>query len=302
MTQTEKYIWLLNTIHQSRDRGISLKEISDKWRDYMSTEKPLDRTTFNRWKAAIELQFKIDIKCNKSVGYRYYIARPEDIEDDKVRKWLLDSVSMGTTLLNSLDIKDRILLDEIPSGRANLATIVAAMKHNHRLQITYRGFGKIYSSTFAIEPLCVKLYNNRWYVAGDSYPYGEHKRLIYGLDRVEEAIDLKETFTFPEDFDAAEYFNDYIGVSRWADPIQEPIKFRVYNPHKYYIMSLPIHHSQRLLVDEGDYAEFEVKVAPTEEFFMEMLRGGSWIEVLSPKEVVDQMKEWIDELYNVYNK
>ena len=69
-----------------------------------------------------------------------------------------------------------------------------------------------------------------------------------------------------------------------------------------YIMSLPLHHSQRLLVDEGDYAEFEVKVAPTEEFFMEMLHGGSWIEVLSPKEVVDQMKGWVEDLYNVYNK
>lgn len=46
---------------------------------------------------------------------------------------------------------------------------------------------------------------------------------------------------------------------------------------------------------------FEVSVAPTEEFFMEMLRGGSWIEILSPVEVVDQMKGWVEGLYNVYN-
>ncbi len=302
MTQTEKYIWLLNTIHQSRSRGISLREISNKWRDYMSTEKPLDRATFNRWKAAVELQFHVNIECNAKGGYRYYIANPEDINEDRVRKWLLDSVSTGSTLLGNLDIKDRILLEEIPSGRANLATIVSAMKHNHKVQLTYRGFGKIYSSTFAIEPLCVKLYNNRWYVVGDSYPYGERKRNTYGLDRIEETNELKEVFAYPEDFNAAEYFHDYIGVSRWTVPFEEPIKFRVYNPHKYYIMSLPIHHSQRLLVDEGDYAEFEVKVAPTEEFFMEMLHGGSWIEVLSPKEVVDQMKGWVEELYNVYNK
>ncbi|WP_301425223.1 YafY family protein [Bacteroides caecimuris] len=302
MTQTEKYIWLLNTIHQSRSRGISLREISDKWRDYMSTEKPLDRATFNRWKTAVELQFHVNIECNTKGGYRYYITNPDDINDDRVRKWLLDSVSTGTTLLSNLDIKDRILLEEIPSGRANLATIVSAMKHNHKVQITYRGFGKIYSSTFAIEPLCVKLYNNRWYVVGDSYPNGEWRRSTYGLDRIEETIELKEEFAYPQDFDAKEYFHDYIGVSRWVDPVEEPIRFRVYNPHKYYIMSLPIHHSQRLVVDEGDYAEFEVKVAPTEEFFMEMLHGGSWIEVLSPKEVVDQMKGWVEELYNVYNK
>ncbi|MCM1450724.1 MAG: WYL domain-containing protein [Clostridium sp.] len=302
MTQTEKYIWLLNTIHQSRSKGLTLREISDKWRDYMSTDKPLDRATFNRWKDAVGLQFHVDIECNAKDGYRYYIANPEEIDDDKVSKWLLDSISIGTTLQGNLDIKDRILLEEIPSGRSYLATIITAMKHNHKAQIAYRGFGKASGSKFAIEPLCVKLYNNRWYVVGDSYPKGERQRRIYGLDRIEELIELNEAFSFPEDFDAEEYFNDYIGVSRWAEPIDDPIKFRVYNPHKHYIMSLPIHHSQRLVVDEGDYADFEVKVAPSEEFFMEMLHGGSWIEVLSPTEVVEQMKGWVEELYNVYNK
>ena len=303
MTQTEKYIWLLKTIHDAASRGgISLREIGEKWKDKMSTEKPLDRTTFNRWIEAIGLQFGVTIKPEKRPPYRYYIEDPDTIDKDKVRKWLLDSVSTGTTLLSNLDIKERILLEEIPSGHANLATIVSAMKHNHKVQITYRGFGSFYSSTFPIKPLCVKLYNNRWYVVGECYYKEEWRRLTYGLDRIEDTVELKEEFSYPEDFDAKEYFHDYIGVSRWADPIEEPIKFRVYHPHKYYIMSLPIHHSQRLLVDEGDYAEFEVKVAPTEEFFMEMLHGGAMIEVLEPKGVVDQMKGWVEELYNVYNK
>lgn len=300
MTQTEKYIWLLNTIHQSRSRGITLKEISDKWQDYMSTEKGLDRATFNRWKAGIELQFHVIIECHKHGGYRYYVANPEDIDEDRLSKWLLDSVSMGTTLMGSLDLKDRILLDEIPSGRDNLTTIITAMKHNHKVQITYRGFGKIYASTFAIKPLCVKLFKKRWYVVGESYFNNKWQQLTYGLDRIEEVTELNETFTFPEDFDAQEYFGDCIGVSRRSATETQPIRFRVYEPHKNYIKTLPIHHSQTLIVDEGEYAEFEVRVAPTEEFFIEMLQGGSWIEVLSPDEVVDEMKQWVKDLYNVY--
>lgn len=303
MTLTQKYIWLLDIIHKSGESGITFRDISTRWvSDHNLSDRPLDRATFNRWKDGIQEQFKIVIVNEKKPPYRYSILDPEIIEGNKMNKWLLDSVSVGTTLLGNLDIQDKILLEEIPSGRAHLATIVSALKHNHKVQITYRSFGKIYSSTFAIEPLCVKLYNNRWYVVGNSYPDGEQRRYTYGLDRIEETRELKEVFPYPEDFNTKEYFHDYIGVSRWADPVEGPIKFRVYNPHKYYIMSLPIHHSQRLLVDEGDYAEFEVNVAPTEEFFMEMLRGGSWIEVLSPKEVVDQMKGWVEELYSVYNK
>ena len=303
MTQTEKYIWLLNTIHRSRGRGLSLKEISDKWRDYMAKEKPLDRATFNRWKAAIELQFKVDIKCNKSGGYRYYIANPEDIEDDKVSKWLLDSVSMGTTLMGNLDIKDRILLEQIPSGLVHLAPIVAAMKSNHRLQITYRGFGSYFSSTFPISPLCVKLYKNRWYVVGQCFYREKWQEMIYGLDRIEEARVLDETFKYPEDFNAENFFEGTLGVSLYEKVKIETIRIRVEYPHAHYVKTLPIHPSQKLIVDEnGEYAEFDITVRPTEEVFMEMLRGGALIEVLSPDYVVEQMKGWVNDLYNVYNR
>lgn len=301
MTQTEKYIWLLNVIHHSHG-GISLKDISEKWKDYMGTTKDLDRSTFTRWREAIQLQFHVTIDSEKRPPYRYYIVNPEDIESDKVNKWLLDSVSMGSTLMNHLDLKDRILLEDIPSGHSHLATIVTAMKANKLLQLTYKGFSKSVSSTFSIAPLCVKLHKNRWYVVGECWYKDKWQRFTYGLDRIVEVNELDERFDYPDDFNAEAYFRDYIGVSRSRNPIAEPIRFRVYEPHKYYIMSLPIHHSQRLLIDEGDYAEFEVKVAPSEEFFMEMLQAGSWIEILSPPEVVEAMKGWVEDLYNIYNK
>lgn len=300
MTQTEKYIWLLNTIH--RAGAISLKDLSERWKEYMSTDKPLDRATFNRWKEAIGLQWNINIDCKRRGGYKYYISNPEEIDEDKLKKWLVDSFSVGNALMEALNIKNRILLEHVPSGHTHLTTIVSAMKGNRKLEIEYRGFAKQYSSRFPINPLCVKLYKNRWYVVGENCYYGEWRKTIYALDRIENARELSETFTMPEDFDANEYFADYIGVSRRTNVKPELIRIKVWEPHKYYIMSLPIHHSQRLILDKGEYAEFELTLAPTEEFFMEMLHGGSWIEVLSPPKVVAQMKDWVNELYYVYNK
>jgi len=299
MTQTEKYIWLLNTIHRAGE--ISLKDLSERWKEYMSTEKPLDRATFNRWKEAIGLQWDVNIDCKRRGGYKYYISNPDEIDKNKLKKWLVDSFSVGNALMDALSIKERIFLEQIPSGHTHLTTIVSAMKGNRKLEIEYRGFGKTYSSRFHINPLCLKLYKNRWYVVGENCYYGEWRKTIYGLDRIENVHELSETFTMPEDFDAEEYFADYIGVLRRTNVTAKPIRIRVWEPHKYYIMSLPIHHSQRLIDDKGEYAEFELTLAPTEEFFIEMLHGGSWIEVLSPPKVVEQMKEWVNELYNVYN-
>ena len=304
MTQTQKYIWLLNTIHQSGERGLSLREISDKWKTEQNlSDKPLDRATFNRWKDAIQEQFDVIIENEKKPPYRYYITNPEVINGDKVSKWLLDSLSMGTTLMGGISLKNRILLEQIPSGHEHLATILTAMKSNHRLQITYRSFGCYYSSTFPISPLCVKLYKNRWYVVGQCYYRAKWQEIIYGLDRIEETRVLDETFKYPEDFDAEDFFDGTLGVSLYEKVKIETIRIRVEYPHAHYVKTLPIHPSQKLIVDEdGEYAEFDITVRPTEEFFMEMLHGGAWIEVLSPKEVVDQMKGWVEDLYNVYNK
>ena len=80
MTQTQKYIWLLNTIHQSGECGISLREISDKWlTDQNYSDKPLDRATFNRWKDAIQEHFDLILENEKTPPYRYYITNPETL-------------------------------------------------------------------------------------------------------------------------------------------------------------------------------------------------------------------------------
>lgn len=208
MTQTEKYIWLLNTILYSRV-GLTRREISDKWE--MKMGKPLDRATFTRWKEAVELQFHVNIACDAQGGYKYRVENPEDIDEDKVSKWLLDSVSMGTALMDSRDIKDRIVLERIPSGHAHLATIITAMKNNRRLQITYRRFGSFYSSTFPISPLCLKLYKNRWYVVGQCYYKERWQEIIYGLDRIEDVRELEETFRYPESFNVEEFFYGTLG-------------------------------------------------------------------------------------------
>ncbi len=298
MTQTQKYVWIIKQIYHSRD-GISLRELSDRWE--REGNPPILRGTFYRWIDAICEQFKIDISHEERPPYRYFIANPEDINDDRMNKWLMESVSMGTTLMGCLDIKDRIMLENVPTANEFLTTIITAMKSNRQVQITFRGFGKIYSSTFPVQPLFIKLFQNRWYMVARRYYKGWGIR-TFCLDRIEEAVILDEKFEMPEDFVPEEYFANTYGVSHVEGEEPYKIVFRVQERQKYYFMTLPMHHSQRLIADEGSYADFEVTLVPTDEFFFEMLKNGSLVEIISPKEVVDLMKEWVNDLYYVYNK
>lgn len=115
MNQLQKYTWLIDTIR--RAGKISHRELSEKWErcSELSDCKPLHRATFNRWRDAVFAQFGIIIECGKKGGYHYYIANPEDIDEDRLKKWMLDSFAVSNAISDNLSLKGRILVEEIPS-------------------------------------------------------------------------------------------------------------------------------------------------------------------------------------------
>ena len=249
MTQLQKYTWLIDTIRKAGK--ISLEEISDRWERNkdLSDYKPLSRATFNRWRDAIFNQFGIIISCQRSGGYLYYIENPENIDEDKLKKWMLDSFAISNLISENLSLKDRILVNPIPSARNHLATLLEAMKENRTVIITYCRFSRTERYTYPIEPYCVKLFENRWYVLAHNIQYNDLR--IYGLDRIEEMKMTDKTFMLPKDFSASEYFSLYYGIVVDLKMKAERIVIRVYNDHIPYINSLPLHHTQKLLVDNG---------------------------------------------------
>lgn len=210
---------------------------------------------------------------------------------------MLDSFAVGNAIGENLSLKGRILVDEIPSGRDHLTTILEAMKENRIVEISYRPFKRSHSYTFTIEPYCVKLFENRWYVLGRN---NRDEIKIYGLDRLEEAHATDSTFMLPKGFNAEEFFATYYGVVIGDGTKPERIVIRANEDHKHYLRSLPLHFSQRQIEDCGEYADFELYLAPTYDFVMKLLQYGSMIEVMSPVSLRRTMKGWISDMSELY--
>ena len=297
MNQLQKYTWLIETIR--RAGRISHKDLSDKWERNkdLSDCKPLHRATFNRWREAIFAIFKIKIVCQKAGGYLYYIENPEDIDEDKLKKWMLDSFAVGNLIGENLSLKGRILVDEIPSGRDHLTSFIQAMKENRKVLITYHKFTDSKSYTFPIEPYCIKLFENRWYVLGHN---NRDETRIYALDRLEEATISEETFKLPDGFDAEDFFSTIYGIGIGYGEKPRRIVIRANRTHKHYLKTLPLHHSQHLIKECDEYADFEYYLSPTIEFVMKLLQGGAFIEVTYPPELRETMKGWISDMYELY--
>lgn len=288
MTQLQKYTWLIEVIRRSG--RITFGELSDRWERNkdLSDNQPLNRATFNRWREAIYSQFGIDIACQRTGGYLYYIDNPESIDDDQLKKWMLDTFAAGNLISENFDLKDRILVGEVPSGRDHLTNLLEAMKANRVVNITYKSYKDKEAHRFPIQPYCVKLFENRWYALALAKDLNEMR--TYALDRIEDLDVTDETFVLPKNFSAHRYFENYYGIV-----VGEPVKpmrvvLRVKSWHAPYMKSLPLHHSQQLLEENEKHADFELFVAPTYDFVMKLLQAREFLRVLEPASLRQEMK------------
>ena len=202
-TLISKYVWVIETIYKAGK--ISFKELNKRWlRDEISRGVDIPKRTFDNWRYVIWDMFGIDIVNENCGEYRYFIDNEEDISKNGLRSWLYNTFCVSNALANSQSIKDRIILEYVPSGQNYLQPIIEAMKENRVLNITYHSYWKDEENNFDVQPYCVKLFENRWYVLAHNVHYDDIR--IYGLDRVESAEMTDQTYKLPKDFDAAEYF------------------------------------------------------------------------------------------------
>ena len=279
-----KYVWVIETIYH-REK-ISFKELNELWlRDDISRGVEIPKRTFDNWRYVIWDMFGIDIVNENRGQYRYYIDNVEDISRNGLRSWLYNTFCVSNALANSQSIKDRILLEDIPSGQQYLQPIIEAMKENRVINITYHSYWKDEENTFDVQPFCVKLFRQRWYlVARSTYSYYYDKGpRIYSLDRIHGLQTTNETFQLPEDWDAKEFFDNFFGIIADQRIKPETVKLKVSAGQANYIRDLKMHPSQNEIVRNEEYSIFTYRLRPAFDFMQEILRNGEDMEVLQPQ-------------------
>ena len=296
-TKFKEYIWLVNTIYHAGE--ITLSEINEKWlQTEMSEGIPLSRTTFHRHRIAIEEIFGLYIDCDRNNGYKYYIGNSHVLKENSVQNWMLSTLSVSSTVSESLALKDRILLEPVSSGHEYLPTVIEAMRRSVRIKVAYQRYGTDNCKDLCFEPYCIKLFNRRWYVLGhylmtnSSDDTTEHFFGVFAFDRIRSLSLTDIKFTIDPDFDAESYFEECFGVVVHDDTMAERIVIRA--------RDLPLHHSQREIAQGDDYTDFELHLRPTMDFCNCLLSHGCHIKVLSPERLALEIFEMHAEAARLY--
>lgn len=300
-----KCVWLVETIYKAKK--ITFEEINKKWvddeMDYDEKKKEakeLSIRTFHKWKDQIWDVFGLLISNEKCGRYYYYIENAEDLKNGSIRSWLFRTLSVSNLMMDSVNIKDKILLEEVHDGREYLPVILESLKKNTVLEMTYHSFVRDEASTFNVEPYCLKAFKQRWYLVARS-PFIDQIR-IYALDRVKELELTDLHFDYPEDFKPEEYFEDCFGIIADQSCDVETVKLKVVAGQANYLRTLSLHQTQKEIERNDEYSIFTVRLRPTFDFRQEILSMGSDIEVLSPKWFREELAEISEHMWDKYKE
>ena len=181
-----------------------------------------------------------------------------------------------------------------------IPTILEAIQSKSSLKMNYKGYGKD-EKTKHISPYILKQYKNRWYMV--AYDYNcerEQKSNVFSLDCILNLERSNKPYHLDRYFNADDFFNYSIGV--WHFYKEEPIKVQLeFLKNKEMIMSIPIHHSQKIISQHSDQKlVIEIEVYNSPELEQLILSFGSTVKVVSPKIVADKIEAVTKEMLQLY--
>lgn len=300
MNILNKYIWLIDTLSYAGEYGLTFEEISNKYTksDFISGGGQYNIRTFHNHRHDIAEIFDIEILCHSDT-YRYYIADNDSIRHTSpFRKWLLESISLNNLLSENDKIRDRIILEEVPSSEPNLTLCLQAIQQNHKISFLYTRFQKqdeLYYNDFM--PVCLKMYKRRWYLYGGKTL---DRCKIYALDRMSDLKLQADTFGLPDNFNPTDFFGSFFGVFLDAKIPPQIIELKVNNVSAKYLRSLPLHDSQEEITTTDDYSIFRLFLRSTPDFIHELLTYDNKVEILKPKSLRTQIKSTLLNMASMY--
>lgn len=261
--------------------------------DFLSrkfAEEKLDlkfsKKTFDRDREDISKLFGIKITYEIESGHYGIEDNIDQIRRDKLFEAFDTLHIMGL----AENISTFVHLEKIrPKGTDKTFGLIHSIKHNQRVGFGYRLYGSNERSQKTVEPYFLKEYRNRWYLVGKDLGTKEVK--TFGLDRMLELKVDNPHFVRPSEADLSKIYEYSYGIYP-SPPNVEPEKVVLsFSPEKgRYINSLPMHRSQKILIDNDKEFRIQLTIHTTYDFVMELLSHGSHVKVLEPQSLIDILR------------
>lgn len=247
----------------------------------------LSKRTLQRDLKEIRNLFGVDIEYAKR--YKgYYIVQDEN--DNMNFQRMMEAFDMFNSLNMAQDLKPFIHLEkQRPQGTESMYGLLHAIKNKLRIKFGYQKFWEEKPNERMVEPYALKEFRNRWYVVAKDCKSANIR--TFALDRLSDLEIMKLNFSYPLNYSVNEMFSNCFGI---ITPDDEPVEEVVLSFTPYqgkYIRTLPLHHSQQVLVNNEQECRVSLKIKLTFDFEQEILSHGANVKVISPQRLCEVVRQ-----------
>lgn len=182
-----------------------------------------------------------------------------------------------------------------------IEVIRKAIVAKNTLCVTYQSFKAREASTFCFSGYLLKEYRNRWFVLGRSHARNS-PLLTLALDRVQNIEEHEDNYRENDSIDLATYYSDVLGVTKSPNQRDCQVVFWIDAANAPYVITKPLHHTQKLLSEDVDGKIFSIQVILNFELERELLGFGAKMRVLGPRLLVKQIRKQLEMTLERYNK
>lgn len=191
--------------------------------------------------------------------------------------------------------------NRLVKGLEFITPLYQAIVQKKSLLIEYKSFKAAESQQYICYPYLLKEYRNRWFLVAK----GKKGKLLLtmALDRIITFEELsKEAFLPYEGTSLDIYFDDLLGITKTEKDVAQRIVLFVQNYHAPYVLTKPVHHSQKLLKEDKRGIIIQLEVVINFELEREILGFGEYMKVLSPRSLASRISKRLEKAALRYAK
>lgn len=253
-------------------------------KDYTITSIPVSRQDLSTLSEAVDV-----LRQFKGFGYFQELTGMVNKLEDKIYKQKHKGKSY-------IDFEKNDLL----KGLEFIDPLHKAIIDKKPLDLSYRSFKASAASRFIFYPYLLKEYRNRWFLLGGTK---RNNVMTLALDRIVSMEPATgEKYVRIESIDVDTFYDDVIGVSKMPSQRPQRIIMKIDKTNAPYIVTKPMHASQKILKEDITGTIFSIQVVWNFELEREILGFGEFIKVLSPKRLRNKLAQRLKMAHDHYTE
>lgn len=270
--------------------------------DYLSLESELQEYNYTISKRTFQRDLE-DIRSLYNIYIQYDFSRKVYYLEFDDQSDITERVLEAFDTFNALNLSDRLSNNihfekRRPQGTENIYGLLHAIKHQVQIKFSYQKFWEDHLSLRNVEPYALKEFKNRWYVLAKDLKDKQVKS--FALDRLSGLEITKKRFQLPNDFNVNDHYKYCFGIISPNDNPLEEVILSFTEEQGKYIKTLPLHHTQEILIDTKKEFRIKLQLYITHDFKMELLSYGDQVKVIEPKSLEEDIKKTLRDALGRY--